>query len=109
LLEIKVYVPLAAAWWLGINVLVMSEEEITMRLPTLSAGARRIPRERRGHDGAAIRSMRGAGVTTANWLQRRGRDCFFNCLSECDDPYYACFHNCNCDCYGIPGKTCQYM
>jgi hypothetical protein len=80
-----------------------------MRLPTLSAGARRIPRELGGHDGAAIRSMDGAGVTAAIWVRGRNEDCFFDCMTKCDDPYYACFHNCNCQCYGIPGRTCPLM
>jgi hypothetical protein len=104
-----VYVPLAAAWWLGINVLVMSEEERTMRLPTLSAGARRIARELGGHEGAAIRSMDGAGVTAAIWVRGRSQNCFNNCMRECDDLDYYCSHNCKCECYGIPSKTCQYM
>jgi hypothetical protein len=80
-----------------------------MRLPTLSAGAIRVPRERRGHEGAAIPSIGGAGVAVASGLYDRADDCYWNCRRECayNDPF--CAHNCRCECYGIPGETCLQM
>ena len=87
----------------------MSLEEISMRLPTLSAGAMRIPRELRGHEGAGSRSMGRMVVTAASGIYDRPENCYWNCRRECDynDPF--CAHNCRCECYGIPGKTCFYM
>ncbi len=35
--------------------------------------------------------------------------CYQSCIRQCDDDPFYCNHNCHCECYGIPGRTCFYM
>jgi hypothetical protein len=44
-------------------------------------------------------------------LHPAANSCYYNCIGQCpeNEPYYICKHNCMCQCYGIPSKTCHYM
>ena len=49
------------------------------------------------------------GESNGPFCNRRKPNCYFDCLSRCEDPGGFCEHNCRCCCSGIPGQTCHYM